>query len=123
MSEKWQKLEIIQIPAQWLEFYVKVPGRHHVTARKEVNIVVMECYYRSNPIDENGVPLKGYRQRMYRRWLEQGPFGDGTEQRICDQTRATRNKWMVNRSRARDDKEKNQHNRTTGNRSRRESGC
>ena len=57
MSEKWQKLEIIQIPVQWLEFYVKVPGRHHVTARKEVNIVVMECYYRSNPIDENGVPL------------------------------------------------------------------
>ena len=67
MSEKWQKIEIIQIPAQWLEFHVNVPGRHHVTARKKwskvVNIVVMECYYRSNPIDENGVPLKRYRQR------------------------------------------------------------
>ena len=92
MSEKWQKLEIIQIPAQWLEFYVKVPGRHHVTARKkwskEVNIVVMECYYRSNPINENGVPLKGYRQRTYREWLERGPFGDATEQRICDHARA-----------------------------------
>ena len=25
MSEKWQKLEIIQIPAQGLELYVKVP--------------------------------------------------------------------------------------------------
>ena len=46
---------------------------------KGVNIVVMECYYRSNPIDENGVPLKGYRQRMYRDWLERGPFGDATE--------------------------------------------
>ena len=127
MSEKWQKLEIIQIPAQWLEFHVNVPGRHHVTVRKKwskvVNIVVMECYYRSNPIDENGVPLKRYRQRTYREWLERGPFGDATEQRICDQARAIRNKWMVNRSRARDDKEKNQHNRTTGNRSRRESGC
>ena len=37
------------------------PSRHHVTARKnwskEVNIVVMECYCISNPIDENGVPL------------------------------------------------------------------
>ena len=43
-----------------------------------------ECYYRSNPIDENGVPLKGYRQRMYREWLERRTFGDATEQRICD---------------------------------------
>ena len=44
------------------------PGRHHVTARKEwskeLDIVVMECYYRPNPIDDNGVPLKGYRQRI-----------------------------------------------------------
>ena len=32
--------------------------------------MVMECSYRLNPIDENGVPLKGYRQRMYREWLE-----------------------------------------------------
>ena len=30
----------------------------------------MECYYRSNPTDENGVPLKWYRQIMYREWLE-----------------------------------------------------
>ena len=33
------------------------PGRRHTTARKnwyeEVNIVVMKCYYRLNPIDEN----------------------------------------------------------------------
>ena len=73
MSEKCPQLEIIQKPAQGLELYVKVPfqqrepGRHHATARQkpsqEVNIVVMECYYRSNPIDENRVPLKGYRQK------------------------------------------------------------
>ena len=25
---------------------------------KELNIVVIECYYRLNPIDENSVPLK-----------------------------------------------------------------
>ena len=51
-------------------------GEHHVTARKkwskEVNIVIMECYYRSKPIDENGVPLKRYRQRIYREWLKRG---------------------------------------------------
>ena len=50
---------------------------------KEVNIVVMECYYKSNPIDENSVPLKGYRERMYKEWLERGPFDNATEQRIC----------------------------------------
>ena len=46
------------------------PGCHHITARKkwsgEVNIMVMECYYRSNPIEENGIPLKRYRQRMHK---------------------------------------------------------
>ena len=47
---------------------------HHTTARKnwskQVNIVVMECYYRSNPFDEKGVLLKEYRQGMCREWLE-----------------------------------------------------
>ena len=76
------------------------PGRHPITARKkwskEVNIVVMECYFRSNPIDDNGIPIKGYRQRMFREWLERGPFIDVTEQRICDQARAIRkNGWLT----------------------------
>ena len=47
----------------------------------------MECYYTSNPIDENGVPLKGCRQIIYREWLERGHFGDATEQRIFDQAK------------------------------------
>ena len=59
---------------------------------------------------------------MYREWLERGPFGDATEQRICDHARAIK-KLMINGNRARDDKEKNQHNKTTGNRSGRESEC
>ena len=50
------------------------PGCHHVTATKkwskELDIVVMECYYRSNPVNNNGVHLKGHRQRMNREWLE-----------------------------------------------------
>ena len=56
----------------------------------------MECYYRSKPIDDNGVPLKGYQQRMYRKWLQQGTSGDAIEQRICDQARAIRrNGWLA----------------------------
>ena len=55
----------------------------------------MGCYYRSNSIDENGAPLKGYSQRMHRQWLERGSFGDTTEQRIFDQARAIiKNGWL-----------------------------
>ena len=43
--------------------------RHPATARKEwtknVNMIVMECYYRSKPVSETGVPIRGYRKRMY----------------------------------------------------------
>ena len=52
--------------------------------------MLMECYYKSNSIDESGVPFKGYSQRMYKERLEPRPFGDVTEQRICDWASATR---------------------------------
>ena len=48
------------------------PVRHWVTARmkwnREVNKVVMECFYRSKLFDEEGKPIRGYRQRMFREW-------------------------------------------------------
>ena len=63
------------------------PGRH-------VNKVVMECYLKSKPVNENGVPIRGYRQRMFRVWPETGLF-ESTEQRICGQARAIRkNGWL-----------------------------
>lgn len=69
------------------------PGRYPTTARmrwnKEVNKVVMECFYRSNPFDEEGRPIRGYRQRMFREWRVRGMF-HSTEQRVCDQARAIR---------------------------------
>ena len=61
---------------------------------KDVNKVVMECYLKSKPVNENGVPIRGYRQRMFRVWQEIGLF-ESTEQRICDQARAIRkNGWL-----------------------------
>ena len=74
------------------------PGRHSVTARKkwnkEVNKIVMECFYRSRPFDEEGKPIRGYRQRMFREWKDRGMF-NSTEQRVCDQARAIRkNGWL-----------------------------
>ena len=74
------------------------PGRHQVTARmkwnKEVNKVVIECFYRSKPFDEEGKPVSGCRQRMFREWTNRGLF-ESTEQRVCDQARAIRkNGWL-----------------------------
>ena len=75
------------------------PGRNQATARmkwtKEMNIVVMECFYSARPFDENGVPKRGYRQRMFRAWNDRGVFNT-TEQRLCDQARAIRkNGWLT----------------------------
>ena len=74
------------------------PGRQPATARlkwnKEVNKVVMECFYKSRPFDEVGKPIRGYRQRMFREWREKGVF-ESAEQRVCDQARAIRtNGWL-----------------------------
>lgn len=61
---------------------------------KEVNKVVMECFYRSKPFDEDGKPISGYRQRMFKEWRDWGMF-ESTEQRVCDQARAIRkNGWL-----------------------------
>ena len=74
------------------------PSRHQVTTKikrnKEVNKVVMECFYRSKPFDEERKPVIGYRQRMFRQWRDKGLF-ESTEQHVCDQARAIRKKgWL-----------------------------
>ena len=61
---------------------------------KEVNTVVMECFYRSRLFDEEGKPVRGYRKRMFREWKDKGMFRS-TEQRVCDQARVIRkNGWL-----------------------------
>ena len=49
----------------------------------------MECFFRSKPFDDDGEPIRGYRQRMMQEWKEHGVF-EITQQRFCDQARATR---------------------------------
>ena len=48
------------------------PGRQPATARmkwsKDVNKVVMRCYLKSDPVNENGAPIRGYRRRMFKIW-------------------------------------------------------
>ncbi|XP_068684755.1 uncharacterized protein [Montipora foliosa] len=85
-------------PGRYSSAQERGTGRYQATARmqwtKQVNIVVMECYYRNRPVDENGIPIRGYRRRMFREWRERGMF-ESTEQRISDQARAIRkNGWL-----------------------------
>ena len=35
---------------------------------KEVNKVVMECFCRSKPFDEEEKPVREYRKRIFREW-------------------------------------------------------
>ena len=54
----------------------------------------MECFFRSKPFDDDGKPIRGYRQRMMQEWKEHGVFKI-IEQRLCDQARAIRkNGWL-----------------------------
>ena len=54
----------------------------------------MECFYRSKQFDEEGKPVRGYRQRMFREWRDRGLF-ESTEQCVCGQARAIRkNGWL-----------------------------
>ena len=70
-------------PGSWFLVHQREPSHHQVSARmkwnKEVNKIVMECFYRSKPFDEEGKPVRGYRQRMFREWRDRGLF-ESTEQ-------------------------------------------
>ena len=48
---------------------------------KEVNKVVMECFCVSKPFNEEGKPVRGYIQRMFREKRDRGLF-ELTEQRV-----------------------------------------
>ena len=74
------------------------PGRYQVSAKmkwnKELNVAVMECYFLSKPIDENGRPVRDYR-RMHNIWKER-ELPTVTEQRLYGQARAIRkNEWFT----------------------------
>ena len=73
------------LPGRCFLIQQREPGHHQVTARMkwnmEVNKVVMECFYRNKPFDEEGKPVRGYRQRMFREWRGRGLF-ESTEQRV-----------------------------------------
>ena len=59
-----------------------------------MNKIALECFIRSKPFDDGGEPVRGYRQRMMRKWKKHGDF-DITEQRLCDQAKAIRkNGWL-----------------------------
>ena len=48
------------------------PGRHPTTVRtkwsKNVNKIVISCFFRSKPFDDDGKSIRGYRQQMMQEW-------------------------------------------------------
>ena len=60
------------------------PGCHPVTPRvkwnKELNKIVMECFYRSKSFDEEAEPIREYRKRMFREWRERVMFESAEQQ-------------------------------------------
>ena len=59
-----------------------------------MNKTVIEGFFRTKPFDDDGKPIRGYRQRMMQDWKEHGVF-EFTEQRLCDQARTIRkNGWL-----------------------------
>ena len=45
-------------------------NKERQTQTKTLNTAVMECYFLSRPVDEEGKPVRGYRRRMYNIWKE-----------------------------------------------------
>ena len=75
------------------------PGRHQKTVgtgwSKEMNVVVMECYFLSRPFDEEGKPIREYTKQMHGIWKERQGL-KVTEQRLYDQARMIRmNRWLT----------------------------
>ena len=73
-------------------------GRYTVTPRmkwnKEGNKVVIECFYRSRPFDEEGKSIREYRNKIFREWRERGMF-ESTERLVHDHANAIRNNdWL-----------------------------
>ena len=57
-------------------------------------MIVMECFFRSKPFDDNSKPIRGYRQQIIEEWKEHEVF-EITKQQLCDQARAIRkNGWL-----------------------------
>lgn len=49
-----------------------------------MNESVIECYFLSRPVDDEGKPVRGCSKRMHNIWKERQDL-KVTEQRLCDQ--------------------------------------
>ena len=74
---------------------IKYNNKERRTWTKTLNTAVMECYFLSRPVDEEGKPVIGYRRRMHNIWKERY-HTEITKQRLCDQVRMIRkNEWIT----------------------------
>ena len=70
---------------------INYSNKKRQTWTKTLNTALMECYFLSRPVDEEGKPVRGYRRRIRNIWKER--YGtEITEQRLCDQARMNKEK-------------------------------
>ena len=70
-------------------------NKERQTWTKTLNTAVMECYFLSRPVDEEGKPVTGYRRRMHNIWKEQY-HTEITDQCLCELARMMRkNEWIT----------------------------
>ena len=70
-------------------------NKERQTWTKTLNTVVIESYFLSRPLEEEGKPVRGYRRRMHNIWKERYRT-EIREQRFCDQATMIRNnEWIT----------------------------
>ena len=52
-----------------------------------MNNTVVECFFRSKHFNDDGKPIREYKQQMTQEWKEHEVF-EIVKQRLCDQARA-----------------------------------
>ena len=70
---------------------ISILTKERQTWTKTLNTAVMEHYFLSRPVGEEGEPVRRYRRRMHNIWKER--YGtEITKQRLCDQARIIKEK-------------------------------
>ena len=74
----WESLNEVHIN-------INYNNKERQTWTKTLNTRVMECYFLSRPVEEEGKPVRGYSRRMHNIWKER--YGTEITEHLCDPSR------------------------------------
>ena len=82
----WESLNEVHIN-------INYNNKERQTWTKTLNTPVMECYFLSRPVEEEGKPVRGYSRRMHNIWKER--YGTEITEHLCDQAKIIRKKECI----------------------------